>query len=69
MGILVVGHFWLWGLQLWELKLWGSMRDLQLGILAVMGLDMGLSVVGPLVVGLTVVGLDVRLAVVGLTVR
>ena len=39
-----------------------------MGILAIMGLDVGLSVVGPLVVGLAVVGLDVGLAVVGLAV-
>jgi hypothetical protein len=44
------------------------MWDFQLGILAVMGLDVGLSVVGPLVVELAVVGLDVGLAVVGLAV-
>ena len=44
------------------------MRDFQLGMLAVMGLDVGLSVVGPLVVGLAVVGLDIGLAVVGLAV-
>jgi hypothetical protein len=44
------------------------MWDFQLGILAIMGLDVGLSVVGPLVVGLAVVGLDVGLAVVGLAV-
>ena len=45
------------------------MWDLQLGKLAVMGLDVGLSIVGPLVVGLAVVGLDVGLEVVGLAVR
>jgi hypothetical protein len=45
------------------------MWDLQLGILAVMGLDVGLAVVGPLVVGPAVLGLDVGLAFLGLGVE